>query len=389
VTRPPLPAAVTRRRAETARLVSAWPPFAAWLAAATLLLVTCAVEGWPPFDPAKTWARWDSGIYLSIGGDGYTMTSCGPNLWCGNAGWFPGYAWLVGGIHLLGLPLAATGLAVSWLAGLGTLIVVWLAFLRGRPRGESAVVLAYAAFAPGIVYDYALFPLSLLSLCTVGSIALLDRGRLTTAGLVAAAGTLAYPVGAALPLAGGLWLLVSSSPGRERLRRLVAFVAPSLAALAAFALDQQLETGHWNAYLLVQGHYGHALQDPFSVVGSAVGTIVHGSAVQLAPGVEVHTVAPALQTLLVAFMLGCVLVVLIRHRGAFSDIERLIALWAVTGWVLGHLASNVSTYRTEAALLPAALLLRRLPRSLALAVATGAVLLVSPMARLYFKGVLF
>ena len=371
-------------------LASSWPPFLAWLVATTVIVVTCIAEGWPPLDANRTWVRWDAALYLSIARGGYTLTPCGPGLWCGNAGWFPGYPWLVGGLHLLALPLAPTGLAVAWLAWLATLVLVWRAFLSHRPLAEGVIPLAYAAFAPGLVYDYALFPLSLLSLCTVAALALMQRHRWLAAGLAAAIGTLAYPVGAALAPAAALWLLARRGvPLAERLRRVAACAGPSAVALALFTLDQQLETGHWDAYLLVQRKYGHAIQDPFAVVAAAVGTLVHGSAVQLAPGAPVHAIAPALQTLLVAFVLTCILTELALHRHSATEIDALIAIWAVTAWLSSHAAANVSTYRSEAALAPIALLLRRLPRPLAAVIAAGAVLLVVPMTRLYLSTLLF
>ena len=48
-----------------------------------------------------TWGRWDSGQYLPIADKGYIYERCagvanrGPEDWCGNAGWFPGYPYLM------------------------------------------------------------------------------------------------------------------------------------------------------------------------------------------------------------------------------------------------------------------------------------------------------
>ena len=37
------------------------------------------------------------------------------STWCGNAAWFPGYPLLLAGLHVFGLPILGTGIAVSWI----------------------------------------------------------------------------------------------------------------------------------------------------------------------------------------------------------------------------------------------------------------------------------
>jgi hypothetical protein len=69
--------------------------------------------------------------------------------WRGNSGWFPGYSWLLADLHWLALPLAPAALAVSWLAFLGALPVLWHAFLVHQPR-PAAATLAWPAFTPGV-----------------------------------------------------------------------------------------------------------------------------------------------------------------------------------------------------------------------------------------------
>ncbi len=65
--------------------------------------------------------------------------------------------------------------------------------------------------------------------------------------------------------------------------------------------------------------------------------------------------------------------------------DALLALWAVSAWLMPHVQTNVSVYRGEAALLPLAALLGRLPRSVQFAVAAAAVGLAVPMARRFFN----
>jgi hypothetical protein len=366
-----------------------WPPVLAWLGATAVVFATCLGTHWNPFAATATWGHEDARNYLAVAKGGYNLFACpgAARVWCGDAGWFPAYPWLVGGLHRLGLPLAATGVAVSWLACLGTLIILWRFFLADRPSLAGPVVaLAYAAVAPGLVYDYAIFPLSLVSFCTVTSFALLQRRRLLAAGVAAAAAALAYPVGLAVAPAGLIWLLADRGAGwPDRLRRCALFGAPTLAGLGAFALDQRLATGHWDAYLLVQEKFRHSLRDPFGPVATAVRTVSHWPLVTRPTLANFYNItgAIAVQAILVFIVLVLVVADVALRRGADARADALVAIWAVLAWVLVYLTAHVDTYRGEAALQPIAIGVRRLPLALSIPIALVAVFLASSVTRLY------
>jgi hypothetical protein len=359
-------------------VAASWPALAAWAAALATLWITAAALSYAPFS-AETWARWDSVLYLDVARDGYDLFRCDPEQypagsWCGDAGWFPAYAWLVGALHLVGLPLPGAAVAVSWLAAGGTLLLLWHTFLGRRLAWAPAAALLYAAFVPGQIYDYAVFPLSLLALFTIAHLWLLDRGRWVAAGLAGAGAALSYPVGVVLAPVSALWILLAVR--RDRLRALAAS-ALTACGFAVFLLDQRLETGRWNAYFLVQDKYEHSLRDPFEVAWGAMQ--LHGTA--LSPNN-----APAFQTMLVTAVLVAVLAELVLRRRTATRLDVLLAIWAVVTWAFPLTQANVSVYRSQAALLPLALLVRRLPRpALVLAVA-GALVLSVPMARLFVEG---
>jgi hypothetical protein len=367
-----------------ALLAATWPPLLVWLGATAVTLASCALEGRAPFSPLGTWSRWDSQLYLSVAHGGYTLTPCLPRssgAWCGNAGWFPGYPWLVGGLNRLGLPLAATALAVSWLAWLGALILLWKVFLSGSGRRGAGIGMLYAGFAPGLVYDYAVAPLGLLALCVLASFALLVRGHRVAAGLAAGVAALVYPIGIVTALAAVSWVAVDqATPRRLRPRSMLAVGLPTVAALALFALDQRLETGRWDAYLLVQRKYGHGLQDPFGTVASAW-RVVARSPFALAS-------TPALQTLLVVVALACVLVDLAARPSALSRSDMLLASFALAAWLLPRASAHVSVYRADATLVPLAVLVARLPRPLAALFCLAAILLAVPIETLYWRNLL-
>jgi hypothetical protein len=367
-------------------LVSWLPPVLAWLISATVMMMTSAADGWPPFAATRTWVRWDSGLYLQIAEGGYHLFRCparfgGPGNWCGDSGWFPGYPWILAGLHWLSFPLAPAAVALSWLIFLAALLVLWRAFLVHQPWPAAAAALTYAAFTPGLSYEYGVFPLALLSLCTIAFFALLQHGHWLAAGGAAAAGALAYPVGVVAAPVAAVWLLADRSvPFSQRVRRVSAVAGPTVAALTFFAFVQQVETGHWNAYLLTQAKYGHRLISPTVTISHALSQV--GQTPLGLAGV------PALQTLFVTFVLICVGAAVAIRQGPNTRFDVLIIIWAVLVWLELYAETNLDAYRGVAGLLLLAVLLPRLPRLLAAAIAVAAILIALPMATLYFNGVL-
>lgn len=360
------------------------PPVLAWLVATTVVLVTCVADGWPPFAVTKTWMRGDSQLYLEIAAGGYHLFRCparyGPGTWCGNSGWFPGYPWILAGLHWLTFPLAPAAIAVSWLAFLSALLILWRAFLVHQPWPAAAIALAYAAFAPGLAYQYGVFPLALVSLCTMAFFALLQRGHWPAAGVTAAVGALVYPVGIVAAPVAAVWLLADRRVRlSQRALRAAAVAGPSLAAITFFVLVQQIETGHWNAYLLTQAKYGHHLGSPVVAIAHAFTTATH------TPLGMVNV--PALQNVFITFVLVCVAAAVAVRRGPSTRFDVLIVTWAVVVWVELYVDTGVDAYRGVAGLLPLAVLLPRLPRLLAAAIAVAAILIAVPMVTLYFRGV--
>src|SRR2546429_9582198 len=104
----------------------AGPPLVIWAAAATTVAVAAAAFGYSPFH-GSTWARWDSTHYLTVAQGGYEFYRGPADYpfpgWCGNAGWFPAYPWVPGGLHLPGLPLPGTAVVVSWRLLSGTRVL--------------------------------------------------------------------------------------------------------------------------------------------------------------------------------------------------------------------------------------------------------------------------
>lgn len=354
----------------------------AWLAAVGVVATTAVLLGYPPLESA-TWSRWDSVLYVDVARDGYDLFRCAPDSglegWCGDAGWFPLYPWIVRALHVLGFPLAGAAVVLSWIVAGATIVLLWATFLRREARAAVVVALLFACFAPGQIYSYALFPLSLLMFGTVAFFALLSRERWAWAGLVAAATVLTHPVGLLLFPVSAAWLLAERRVAlAERLRRSVVVVGPMIVALLVFAYVQRLETGRWNAYLLVQDKYGHGLQDPLRAAWEALsgdgGTSAGGG------------VAIALQSALALMVVVAVLVQAAARRGALQRTDGLLLLWSVGALVLPFALSGISPQRAHAALLPAAVLVGRLPPRVAYPIVACAVVVAIAMEAAFLYG---
>jgi hypothetical protein len=378
--------ALPRESTFRAVVTTCLPPFGAWTAALVGLGLIAYFSGHPPWH-AGTWAHWDSAHYESIATGGYEVHRCAPGEatgsgWCGNAAWFPAYPWLLGALHALGLPLAGTGVVVSWLFALAALTVLWRMFLRDLRPAAAAAGLAFAAWAPGQVYDYALFPLSMLFLFTVVSLGLLCRARWVAAGVAAGAATLTYPVGVTVAVAAALWLTWTLRSGRL-LGALAAATVPSALALAVIATVQRLQTGRWTAFFDVQRQYVHGFHDPFGVTWNAVLVISRARSLDLQ-----WALVTAFQTAIVGLVIAVVLVHLVSRRPMIGKSELLLAVWAVATWILPLTEATVSLWRNQAALAPLAVLVARLPRPVAFSMVAALVAISVPMAILFFDGTL-
>ena len=362
-------------------LRGAWPPLAAWSAALLGLWLVALAHGHHPWH-AATWAHWDSAHYESIARHGYELHRCtiaGASSWCGNDAWFPGYPLLVAALHLLGVPILAAGVAVAWACALGALLVLWHAFLRGLPLLAAVGGLAYAAWAPGQVYDYAVYPLSLLVLATLAYVHFLRRRRWLAAGLAGACAAAAYPVGVALAAAAGIWILVTLRRGR--VRALAAACGPLPLVFLGVLAAQRIQTGRWTAYFDVERRYGHGLHDPFGAISNAL-ILWHRT-----QSLEPENVK-GLQTLVVTAILLAVIAHAATRIGRLTALDMLLLVWAVVVWAVPLTQGNISVQRSQAALAPLAILVARLPRPVLVVAVAAVVALSEPVARLYFDNLL-
>ena len=340
-------------------------PLAAWAAALASLWVAAASTHASPFH-AATWAHWDSSHYLSIADHGYDVHHCRPGetarpaTWCGNAAWFPLYPWTIAALHAAGVPSLDAGVAISWFFAAVLLV------LLGR---IPLLALLYAAFAPGYVYNFAVFPMSLFVAATVAYLAAIRARRWQAAAVAGFLAALAYPIGVmVLPLVG----LLHVARTTRRVVPTVLATVPPLLAFGAVLLVQKVQTGRWTAFFDVQRQYGHGVHNPFVVTWDYIADIWRaGSPVGWGA-------APYWQTLLVTIVLLLAL--------ALGPRDPLLLVYAVVAWAAPLTQANVSVWRSQDALLPVAPLVGRLPRPVLIAIVAAAIVIGVASARLFFQG---
>jgi hypothetical protein len=223
--------------------------------------------------------------------------------------------------------------------------------------------LTIAAFFPGVVYQQALFPISILVLLTLVTIRLGLTRRWWWSALAAGAAGFVYPIGVVLVPAMALWVLLVRTDLAARARVLTAVAVGAIASsgtLAVFVI-QQAQVGDWHASITMQRRLGTRLLDP---IESFLTVVVHRDSLLQASDVRLKTPMAA-QTLVVAVLvLAITAVVALGWRRAREvdrdDVALLVLFWGI--WLL-PLSSFIDTglYRREATLLPLAALAPRLP----------------------------
>ena len=327
-----------------------WPPLLALLFARALSAGAALWAGVNPLH-GDAWVRWDSNLYLSIAQRGYFLEPCAPDShyqafqWCGNAGWFPLYAWMLRFVNgaLLSLTFEA--------------LLLWLVW-RFLLEEQAFPALLLAASFPGSIYQQAVFPISLFLVCAVAFLALCERQRWLPAAGVGAVAAMTYPTG---------FLLAPVALLRRNLWPLAGVALGFLLVLAAM----RAQTGHWNAYFLAQAKYGFHFA-PLDTLFSRLKPLVNARYRTEA------SFAAGAQTLLVLAMmaLGC-----LRFRARPLVAAYCVAFWAFPLCVGGHL----SLYRAEALLVP---LVALLPERARLPLLFVAVPVSWAMSVAFFRGTL-
>ncbi len=392
------------RQAE--RGVFAWlPPLLAFLLVNSVLALAAWIDGYSYLDP-WTWAHWDSFHYLDIARHGYTLSGCiditwwdplsvttalldtlgfavEPTQWCGTAGWFPGYPLLLKTVSLTGLSPVASGVTVSVVAQLATLVVLWRWFLLPRSMSHALLALGAAAFFFGHVYYRAVFPMSMTTLLMLVYLRMLERQRWQLAGLAGAAAAFTYPTIFAIAPVTIAWLLMARSDltRRTRLRAGMFAAGGTLLGFCAVQILQWSQTGSWGGFFKVQSQFNYGTNLPTERLFDVARPIFD-------TGLELGSV-PRLHTVLAAVTVVSIVSVCLVQWRKLDPKESWVVLATAALWLFPlTLGGQASLYRIESVLLPVVILLPRMPVWFRFALTGVLVAMSYPMAILFYRNVL-
>jgi hypothetical protein len=312
-----------------------------------------------------TWARYDSGLYASIAEHGYTFFRCPakeawpPGSWCGTTGWMPLYPWTMELLHRCGLSIFAAGVVVSAILSYFVLLTAWT-LIGPELRIGHLTALALAASFPGLVYFYAVFPISMVVLFALLAILALDRRRYLLAGLAAAAASWSYATGFVLipVLAAAAPLTDWGSSIWNRAKHTMESAGVALAGFLALLAGFWWWAGNWQAFFLDQAKYGNGIHNPVTeFLAPFIGFVSPDKHVSLNKGYQVHAAQAQEVLVLVLVVLAVGVAYTVRDR-----LSIIVAIYTVCFWIVPLLQGpELSRYRSEALLLPCVVLLRRLP----------------------------
>ena len=375
----------------------------AWLVSRTVITIT-----WGParnlveFNP-YLWARWDSINYLAIAQDGRVFGRCGSpgepagNLarvthetWCGNAGWLPGYPWLIHLLGFSGLSLQDAGLLISWVAMAGALFVAWWGWCRELRAVRALLVLLLVGLFPGAVYNFAYFPTSLALLGVVGALLAAARRHFLVAALLMTLAGLCYPsaVFAAVGLAVGLMLVAVPLGGATVVRRGLWGLA-GLCSLLVLGIHDQIAFGHADAFYLMDAAPG--LRGRGFPGEGFLRMVLSRNTPEQRPIGRGGAIVLAVQGVLavVLTVVAAVLTAVGWRRDRTPDVvyPALVGL-AVIGGILVDQAIGGAWNRSVVLAAPCVLCLRRLPLPVLVVTTLAVGAVTALMSRSYFGGLL-
>lgn len=330
-------------------------PLVVFCLSRTVDILAGAKAGVDPWS-AREWAHWDSGLYLEIALKGYYVSGCSHSgkLTCsGNAGWLPGYSWLIRALTWLTVPAPLAGAIISAVCFFSLLALLWFVFLDAKLTPSNCGCLLLAGFFPGQIYGHAVFPLSLCLLFSLLCLHFARDERWWQAGVAGAVAAFSYSTGfllAAVVVAGSALGFRRHSSKRHARQLGTAVLVATGFALAL--LVGRCTVGYWDAFFRVQAQYGHGFHAPFAIIGRRIQAALHGDAAAqqtfFAWGLVLLCVMSALETL--------------RRKRWRGLLEIYLIVYTVSYLILPYFigGDNHSFYRNELLLLPCVLLLRRL-----------------------------
>src|SRR5688572_20104910 len=355
------------------------------LVAACLMFAAYAVAvraSGSTFFAIDTWCKWDGGHYFDIAHTGYKLIDCAgipgfhPGQWCGNSAWFPGFPYLVRGLHLLtGVDTKLVALIVRQIFAVLSLPLVWNVFLSRR----NLPLLLLCAFAPGTYYFLVIFPMSMTMCFMLVTLWAWRQQDYLLALLASTVAGFTYPSGIWLAgvLASGL--LFNYWRGRRPPLHAWLVVAGSVLGFGLVLLEHHLTLGVWNAFFLTEEKYKLGINNPVAVLGERL-TSIWGWEPGWRAGVQSLVAAVLVLTGTAATARA-----VWRRTEQAGDVAH--AVHGLTYWALPLvIGGGLSLFRSESLLVPALVGLQRIPRFAVVVLLLAAIAIWIIMATEFARG---
>jgi len=357
------------------------PPFLAACLMFAAFAIAVPASG-STFFAIDTWFKWDSGHYFDIAHKGYELMDCAgipphhPGQWCGNTAWFPGYPYVVRGVHLLtSLDTKLVAVIVSQFFAVVSLTLIWNLFLSRR----NVPLLLLCAFAPGTYYFLLIFPMSMAMCFMLVSLWAQRQQDYVLAFLAGTVAGFTYPSG--MWLAGGLasGLLFEHCRGRRPPLRAWLPVAGPVLGFCLVLLEHLLVLGVWNAFFLNQEKYQLGINNPVAALSQRL-AFIWG----LKPGWQAGFQSLIAAVLVLAGAASAARAVW-RRKEQPGDVA--VAVHGLTYWVLPLvIGGGLSVFRSESLLVPAVTGLQRMPRVAIVMLLLAAITIWIMMATEFARG---
>ncbi|NUS72816.1 MAG: hypothetical protein HOQ05_05350 [Corynebacteriales bacterium] len=353
------------------------PPVVTYLISTGVFWLFAALSGATFFSTADRF-RWDSFHYLNIARNGYEMFRCGdrfpnhyrPDIWCGDAAWFPLYSMVVRAVSALGFSYEMSAVLVTEISLLGMFIALWW-LLGAQLNVATTLCLALAIVFPGSIYFHAAFPIALGTLGLLACLIGIKKDSWWIAGLGAAVASSTHLVGAV-----SIGVLALSAVFAWQSHHWPVRIAKAAGAAAIGALGllwtgwlMYQGTGRWDAYSETQRvSYGQGdVKNPFTSLkvfyDYQLPTPAEGTGGPLTSGIT--EVLRDQLTLNIALMALVILVTGIRvwkHR-RLDAVDCAALLITIAIFVMPFFGGAwLSWYRNHAQMFVALVLLRDAPR---------------------------
>ena len=337
-----------------------------------------------------TWIRWDAGHYIQIAKEGYNFFPCAGHFgypedateMCGNAGWFPGYAWLVKGLSVFFSDIKVLSHFTSKIMFLLSLMAFAAILKLDRINLRNILIMLIPSFWFGSIYYSSSFPMSTIMFTMLIGIFFFIRNQKLLCYFMCLLAATIYPTGI---LFSTVLSITSFFFIEGTLKRKLTAIYPMLFGLLGLGLvflSLHIQTGEWSAFLQIQSKYGHGIHNPLENIWRTLKSLNWDLNDQ-----QNYII---LQSLIIVILYVNTLVYFIKNQ-LYKEKLFLLAflffnVYLLFPWTVG---GNLSVYRSESLLMPASLMYQKLPAKWLGLLSLALIIMCAAMSHLFFIDVLY